>query len=229
MRGRNAWIALFVLGLVLLVLVLRSAFPGTIQDQGSQVQLAYAIGLLVMVGSSIILGYRGTAMVALKQAVAWVGIFVFIIVLYSYRFELQELGARVTGEIIPSRPASSNGEVVLYQSRNGHFIADGLINGKRTRFLVDTGATDVALTIEDAERAGIDTRRLTFNVPYNTANGISMGAKVRIQKIEIGDVVVYDVDASVLPANGGGSLLGMSFLNRLSSFEVRGNRLILRK
>lgn len=229
MRGRSAWIALFVILLAFLLMMLNRAFPDSLGDQDSQIHLVYSLGLLILVGSSVFVGQRSSASAALKQAIAWLGIFVVVIALYSYRDEFGMLTDRVTGEVLPTR-ASTNGDglVTLYKSRGGHFVVDGEVNDKSVRFLVDTGASDIAISEDVAERIGIDTRRLNFNRPYQTANGVTMGATVRLQKVSIGDITIYDVGASVMQNGGDVSLLGMSFLGRLDGYEVSGNRLTLK-
>ena len=95
--------------------------------------------------------------------------------------------------------------------------------------MIDTGASDVALTRADARRLGIDLERLSFDVPYSTANGTSFGARVRLDRVRIGEVVVENVAGSVVSGELDRSLLGMSFLRRLSGFEFRGNELVLRQ
>lgn len=103
--------------------------------------------------------------------------------------------------------------IVLSAVNGGHFIADGTINGRAMRFLVDTGATNVAISREDAERLGIDWKR---GAPATTltANGTVVVNKVRLASVRIGDVTVYDVDATVTPAPMPVALLGNSFLTR---------------
>jgi aspartyl protease family protein len=229
MQGRSTWIAIVVLLGIGLLFLLNAAFPGAVRDQGDQVSLVYGLALLAMVASSVFVGQRGNASTALKQAVAWLGIFIAVIAVYSYRFEFQQFGARLSGEITPTRATSAgDGTVTLYKGGDGHFVVDGQVNGKRVRFLVDTGASDVALSVDEAERIGIDTRRLTFNRPYMTANGMTIGASIRLQRVTVGDITIQDVEASVMPTESGMALLGMSFLNRLDGYEVRGNQLTLK-
>ena len=151
MRGKSTWIALAVIGLILLIILLNSVFPGTLDGEDAKLDLTYSLVLLVMVGSSVMLGQRGNATTALKQAVAWLGIFATVIVLYSYRLEFQHLGARLTGELVPTRPTiSGDGVVTLHRGQGGHFVVDGQVNGKTIRFMVDTGASDVALSVENS-------------------------------------------------------------------------------
>jgi aspartyl protease family protein len=94
--------------------------------------------------------------------------------------------------------------------------------------MVDTGATSVALTWEDARAAGVHVREADFRVPVNTANGVSHVALVSLDTISIGDIEVRNVQAVVArPGQLNVTLLGMSFLKQLSRFEMRGRELIL--
>lgn len=117
----------------------------------------------------------------------------------------------------------------LELSSDGHYRSTASINGSSISVLVDTGATTVALSFEDARRAGIRLSDLDFSIPVNTANGTVQAAPVVIRRITVGGITVEDVKAMVLPEGAlSGTLLGMSFLSRLNSYEVRQNTLILR-
>lgn len=117
----------------------------------------------------------------------------------------------------------------LKADRSGHFIARASINGTDITVLVDTGATTVALSFEDAEDAGLRPGHLDFNVPVATANGVAKAARVMIDTIEVGGVEVDNVDGMVLPEGAlRGTLLGMSFLGRLQSFRIEDGILYLR-
>ena len=95
-------------------------------------------------------------------------------------------------------------------------------------FLFDTGASAVVLTAEDARRAGVETSRLVFDVPVATANGAAMAAETRLDQIAVGPIVMRNVPAMVARRGAlDGSLLGMSFLERLKSYTVEHDRLIL--
>jgi len=101
--------------------------------------------------------------------------------------------------------------------------------GAHVRFLVDTGASVVALTANDAQRAGVDMDALMFNAPVRTASGQSFAAHVRLASVSVGGVELHDVDAIVMPEGLSHSLLGMSFLGRLSRVEATPGSLILRR
>jgi aspartyl protease family protein len=119
--------------------------------------------------------------------------------------------------------------VRLRRHPDGHFLAMGSVNGVALSLLIDTGASTVVLKPADAERAGIDTSRLSFTVPVSTANGTTYAAPVRLKSIAIGPLELRDVEALVAqPGNLNENLLGMSFLKRLRSYEFTGDFLTLR-
>jgi len=117
----------------------------------------------------------------------------------------------------------------LKANQGGHFVTAADINGTSIQVLVDTGATVVALSYEDARDAGLRPGNLDFNVPVATANGVARAARVRIDRIVIDGLRVDDVDGLVLPEGAlRGTLLGMSFLSRLNSFRIEDGILYLK-
>jgi aspartyl protease family protein len=117
----------------------------------------------------------------------------------------------------------------LKAGQNGHFFAVAEINGSPVKVVVDTGASVVALSFEDAEQAGIDPGDLVYDVPISTANGTVNAARVTIRRVVIDGVRADDVQGMVLPQGAlNTTLLGMSFLSRLQSFQVRDGILYLR-
>ena len=121
-----------------------------------------------------------------------------------------------------------SGAAQLTKSPDGHFWAEADVQGTAVRFLVDTGATTVALTGEDARRLGIDPQTLAYDTPVHTANGESRAARVRLASLSVGGARVQDVDAMVVREGLPSSLLGMSYLGRLSRLEATPQVLILR-
>jgi aspartyl protease family protein len=110
----------------------------------------------------------------------------------------------------------------------GHFLTIAYIEHRPIKVLVDTGASVVALSYEDAEEAGLRPWTLAFDMPISTANGQVGGARVMLDRVEIENLLVRDVEAVVLPKGAfDGTLLGMSFLNKLSRFKVEDGRLHL--
>ncbi|MGI9381673.1 MAG: retropepsin-like aspartic protease family protein, partial [Methyloligellaceae bacterium] len=103
------------------------------------------------------------------------------------------------------------------------------INGQSTQMIGDTGATTIVLTQSDARRIGVDLASLTYGVPVQTANGTSFAARVRLSRVSVGSVRVNNVEALIArPGALHKSLLGMSFLSRLRSYEFSGDVLTLR-
>lgn len=105
--------------------------------------------------------------------------------------------------------------IVLPADSRGHFMTQGAINGRTVTFMLDTGATSIALSAADAQRIGLDYSK-GQRVQMNTANGVSSGYKLRLQSVRVGDVEVYDIDAIVSPQPMPFVLLGNSFINRFS-------------
>ncbi len=131
----------------------------------------------------------------------------------------------------PQRQSNDGyGVVTLFAERHGHFFADATVNGTHIDFLVDTGASMIALTELDAQRIGLDLNALDYRYKSNTANGVVPVALINLEQVEVGGITVYNVGASVHRGAGlDQSLLGMSFLRKLSSFRVDGTRLVMRQ
>jgi aspartyl protease family protein len=128
---------------------------------------------------------------------------------------------------VASRADASMAEIKA--APGGHFITTAEINDSPVRVMVDTGATIVALSFEDAEQAGLDPRDLVYDLPVSTANGMVNAARVTIRRVVVDGVRVDDVPGMVLPEGAlNGTLLGMSFLSRLQSFKVQDGVLYLR-
>jgi clan AA aspartic protease (TIGR02281 family) len=127
-----------------------------------------------------------------------------------------------------SRTTSTGQELVIPVGRNGHFTVTAEVDGVEILFLVDTGASQVILTAEDAERLGYGVDDLEYSARFQTANGTIRGAPLLLPNLRIEDLEIEDVHASVIQAPMPASLLGMSFLSRLDSFEVGDEGLILR-
>lgn len=125
---------------------------------------------------------------------------------------------------------SSWGVVELPAAQNSHYLADVEISGSHLRGLVDTGASFLSLTAEDARTLNIDPPQSDYKVKMSTANGIVMDAYVRVPEVRVGSIVVYDVDALVAPPGAQDvTLLGMSFLKKLSSFQVADGRFVMKQ
>jgi aspartyl protease family protein len=117
--------------------------------------------------------------------------------------------------------------IAFRADKSGHVRVDVAVNGSPVRFLVDTGATLVALRIEDARAAGINPATLRFDERVSTANGLARVAHVKLRELRLDQLVVEDVEAVVIDAPLGISLLGMSFLKRLEGYEMRDGQLVV--
>src|SRR5690606_15255217 len=160
----------------------------------------------------------------------WAGLFVALLVGYTYRDDLMEVASRVVGELAPSSAIidSANGTATFRRGLDGHFTVAADVNGTRMPLLFDTGASAVVLTYRDAQRAGIDVSGLSFTMPVMTANGTGRAAVVTLDRMEIGGIARRNVRAFVAEAGAlQGSLLGMTFLETLTSYTVAGSRLEL--
>jgi aspartyl protease family protein len=110
----------------------------------------------------------------------------------------------------------------------GHFLAEGHIDGQRIGFMVDTGASLIALNETSAARFGLRPSRGDYNASVTTANGTIKAARTRLAMVEVGGLVVRDVDAMVLPDEAlSENLLGLSFLSRLRRFEYANGKMVL--
>lgn len=115
----------------------------------------------------------------------------------------------------------------LVKTADGHFWADAMVDGEAVHFLIDTGASSVVLTSQDAQRLGLDPGALTYNQPVRTVDGDSLAARVKLRSVSVDGVRVSDVDALVIGRGLQASLLGMSYLGRLSRFEATPTSLVL--
>ncbi len=230
-RGRRRWLFV-VLGLAFAVLILYlfRRFPDAVATRDGQVQVVYLVLLATMVGSAVLLG-RGIGLkTALRNALSWIAIALVLILGYSFRHDIVAAKDRIVGELLPHRAVETGpGTVAIRARAGGHFQVEAMVDGVAIRFLVDTGASEVVLRPADARRLGFDLDRLRFSRIYQTANGTVRGAPVTLGEVTVGPIRLADVAASVNGAPMNQSLLGMSFLNRLSGYEVRGDVLTLHR
>src|SRR5262245_16629978 len=126
-------------------------------------------------------------------------------------------------------PSSTGGRTfTVRRDGRGHFQVEGRIDGRRINFMVDTGATVVAMPEREAARVGVFPNRRDFTAQIRTANGVIRGAPTRLNMVEVGGLIVFGVDAVILPDHAlSENLLGMSFLSRLRRFEIADGRLVL--
>ena len=165
---------------------------------------------------------------AITAALLSIAIGLALLVGYTYRFELREVADRVMAEVVPGYVVAHGRSVEVARAFNGDFDITARINGARVAMVLDTGASSVVLTREDAKAAGLPLEVLAYTAVIDTANGRTHAAPVRLTASRS---AAWSSAPSMRWCAAGQLgrrvLLGMSFLNRLQSWEVRGDRLLL--
>ncbi len=230
-RRRLFWILLIGLLVAIAVLVTRGdtdKIAGLATDDlGS---LIYYLGLVVLVGGGVLVMFREQFSQAIEAALFWIVVGFVLVFAYSYRAELRAASERVMAELMPGRALVRNERTVeIVRGRGGDFQVAAQVNGTRVAMALDTGASSVVLTQEAAKAAGLPLEVLSYTVNVDTANGRTRAAAVTLDRLAVGGIVERAVPALVAqPGQLRVSLLGMSFLNRLESWEVRGDKLLMR-
>jgi aspartyl protease family protein len=184
--------------------------------------------ILAVVIVAAITMFRGRLSQALKFIVAWIAIALALAVGYTYRFEMREVADRVMAEFVPGHAATRGRIVEVARGQAGNFMVVTQVNNARVSMIFDTGASSVVLTHDAAKAAGLPLEVLSYSVAVETANGRTRAAPVTLQSVGVGGIVEREVAALIAqPGQLRQSLLGMSFLNRLERWEVRGDRLML--
>jgi len=214
-------------GLALLVSADAGALLGLTQTQFGQ--LIPLVILAIIFAAGAFSRRQNIGAIAGNFAV-WAGLFVMVLVGYTYREDLMDVAGRVIGEFSPTTAIvdSANGTATFRRGLDGHFTVASTVNGSPMPLLFDTGASAVVLSFRDADKAGIPVDELRFTLPVMTANGTGRAAIVQLDRIEIGGIARRNVRAFV--AEDGalhGSLLGMTFLETLSRYSVEGDKLEL--
>lgn len=235
MKRRLLWIFLIGLALSLVVLLARHdagtiGIPSLNMSADDFGALAYNLALIVFLGGSVLVIFRERFSQALEAALFWCAVGLVLALGYTYRMELRDVGDRVLSEFVPGRAANRGVRTVeITRGRAGDFQVSVQLNGAPLSMVLDTGASAVVLTQEAAKAAGLPLEVLAYNVNVDTANGRTRAAAVTLDRIAVGNIVERSVPALIAqPGQLRTSLLGMSFLNRLESWEVRGDKLVLR-
>jgi aspartyl protease family protein len=226
---RLLWILLAILTVVLFVLVMRQ--DGTIASlsQYDFSSLATKLVALVFVGMLVLALFRQRFSHALESALIWVVVALLLLIGYTYRFELRDVAERLLAELVPGRAATRGRTVEIARGPGGSFFVTAQINGARVSMVLDTGASAVVLSQEAAKAAGLPLEVLTYSVTVDTANGRARAAPITLDRVSVGGIAERSVPALIAqPGQLRVNLLGMSFLNRLESWEVRGDKLLLR-
>lgn len=188
--------------------------------QGEWTNLIYSILLLSMMISSMFIRSTTDNGKKFKNLAIWLTIILVVALLYNNRFLFKNF--------VPYQAYDTgNNELKITKSNDNHFYIAINIDNKKVLFLIDTGATTTTLTLNDAKKLGIDIDRLNFNVPLNTANGVSFGASTEVYNIKIGDFTIDSMWVIVSKDLDGKSLLGMNFLNKLNGYDIRQDKMTL--
>jgi aspartyl protease family protein len=228
---RLTWSLMLGIALSLAVVVAtsgdRDAIAGLLRhDMGG---LVLKVGAVVFAGGLVLVMFRERLSKALEAMLFWAVVGLLLVVGYTYRFELRDASDRVIAELVPGHVAGHGRNVEVVRGRGGDFALAAHINGARVPMVLDTGASSVVLTQAAAKAAGLPLEVLDYSVNVDTANGRTRAAPITLDRLAVGGLTERAVPALVAqPGQLKNNLLGMSFLNRLESWQVRGDRLLLR-
>jgi len=187
---------------------------------GDRAQFAlYAVMLILPL--SALVARRLPLKPVLKMALAWVAIFVVVLLIASQRDRLSGLKTLFADQQV------SGTETRIRIAEDGHFWADVDIDGVRRRMLIDSGATTTALSTATAKAAGLDSDESPFPVIISTANGDVSARTATAKRITIGTITATDLGIVTAPSFGDTDVIGMNFLSKLGSWRVENATLIL--
>jgi aspartyl protease family protein len=222
------WLALLLATAAGVTLLFR-IFPGGVSTGEDWAWLARGVALVALVSAGILAGGRINWGQKARHAAIWAGIIAVLALGAAYRDELMGVGQRLRSEFSPSYAvATGPRELVVTQDEDGGFYVMGQVNGQPVRFLVDTGASEIVLSPADARRLGVNLDTLTFDHAAETANGVGYAAPFTADSLAVGSIRFDNVPVAINQAPMRNSLLGMSFLKRLDSFQVSGRKLYLK-
>ncbi|MCV2446888.1 TIGR02281 family clan AA aspartic protease [Paracoccus sp. DMF] len=183
---------------------------------------AYLVLLLIAVGGFLLVELRARPGKTLRQAAAWGLIFLGAIALAGLWGDIRQA-------VAPQARMLEGGRIEVPLGSDGHFHLVAQVNGTPVRFVIDTGASSIALGPRDAARVGIDPEALAYVGQARTANGIIETAPVTLGSLTLGEIRDSRVPAMVLRSDLDQSLMGMSYLARFARVSIEGNRLILER
>lgn len=185
-------------------------------------RMAYLVLLLIAVGGFLLVELRARPGKTLRQAAAWGLIFLGAIALAG-------LWDDIRSAVSPQARMLEGGRIEVPMGSDGHFHLTARVNGTPVRFVIDTGASSIALGPRDAARVGIDPEALAYVGQARTANGIVETAPVILDSLSFGQIDDRRVPAMVLKSDLDLSLMGMSYLSRFARVSIEDNRLILER
>lgn len=209
-----------------LVLFLNHQFPHALENQGGSYHLLYLVALLVLVSGGVIRINKSNWGQQAKMAGAWVGIFLIFMIGYVYKDVF--LDSKIGSELMPGRTSiTQGGEMKLHPRADGHFYIEGRINGERILFMIDTGASYTMLSQSSADRVGLIIPPDAKKTLFSTANGTTAGLAATVSEMRIGELEVENLQVYVNQGSIDTNLLGMNFLQKLSSYSVENGVMTL--
>lgn len=195
-------------------------------DQGDRaLQLVYAIGVLVLVGSAFAVR-RVPLRQSLRMALAWLLIFAALFVVVALREDFRALGARLMEAVAGAPAEAPDGALVIRPRSDGHFWVSAEVNGHGARFLVDSGASVTTLSAATAQSAGLEPSG-AFGALVDTANGPMIVQRGRAASFRVGSIERNNLAVHISPRDTV-NVIGMNFLSTLSSWGVEDGALVLR-
>ena len=186
-------------------------------------RLIYLVLLVTVIGGYFFIANRDRIGQMLRQSVLWGLIFLGVIAGFG-------LWNDIRTDVLPRYSAVvEGGRVEVPRSYDGHYYLTLTADGTPVNFVVDTGATDIVLSREDAARVGIDLNKLIFTGLANTANGTVRTARTKVATLELGPITDRNVPVWVNDGEMSGSLLGMAYLHRFKTLQISGNTLTLER
>jgi aspartyl protease family protein len=234
MFRNDKFLWLVIVGLVLAVVVLISRHDeGTAgpMDTNAFASLVYFSVLLLLIGGGFYSIFYGRFQEKLKSIGLWLAIVALLAVGYNYRGNIVKVVDRMFSVVTPDPDITASIPNIIRVDRSaaGDFNVRVQVNGASLPMLIDTGASSVVLTLDAARAAGLPVDLLKYDITIETAKGRSHAAAVVLDQIRIGNIVQKRVPALIVRQGDlRMSLLGMSFLQRLESFELRGTQMVLR-
>ncbi len=185
-------------------------------------RLIYLSVLVVAILGSVLISRRGAYGKMFRQAGVWLLIFMGLVAIVASWQDIRQSGQTMSFQ------QSEDSAIIIPKEIDGHFHLTVTINDRPIEFLVDTGASDIVLTRNDAARVGFDPNRLDYWGMANTANGTVRLATIRLETVRLGEFIDKNIRASVNKAPMEKSLLGMRYLSKFRAIEISNDQMILK-
>lgn len=224
--GVFIWLALLA-GAGVLVLLLSVLVPGQTPGEQDGFEVLRLVGLAALVSSGLLTVRQIDVGRAIRWAALWAAILLVLVLGYADRADIASMGDRLRSALFPALAVNrTSHEMVVGRSDGGAFYVMAEVNGTPVRFLIDTGSTEIVLSPADAARAHVSAAGAPL--ASETANGVGFGAVANLDRLRVGPILMTNLPVAVNRAPMSTSLLGMSFLKRLDTFEVQGDQMILK-